>query len=339
MKVNPVFFGVFVLGMLLVNTKANSQQNVFDSLFAKVDSLAKNGLYYEALGLITGLQPQYADNWFELSKEKIYLNEKLGHNEENLTIFRNGHQKGWFYFIHPALAKYDPYKELPGFDSIAWKDMELREAALIDSRTIYEVEQPCNCCMGKSHPVMLIFHGGGSNLARVKEHWHSPILDSCFINIYLQSYRHYDSQTYGWRSGDPRADEDIRNILRDVIQKYDVDTNAIYLSGISAGGTYALDILLRNVMPAKGGLLFCPGMPYQFEELYKNEKLNFDFTLYMVGGEYDFYLEKQKMMLPVFKEAKLHYLHVIVPGLDHRYPPDEDYYIDEALKYFFNQSP
>lgn len=314
-------------------TITKGQDLTYEEFMFKITGLEEKGAFVLALDFLKDHKSKFPDKYFELSKEEIFINEKLQKYADNLSIFREGYKKGFFYLIDSRIPGYKPYLELPEFKSVSEEDLMLRDKAIQESEIIYEVELPARFSGDRKWPLCLIFHGGGSNLETVMEHWHSHVLDSNYIKIYFQSYRHYDYSTYGWISGDERADREICKILEAVKDTYPVDCSNIITAGISAGGTFAIDIALRNVIPVTAFISFCPGIP----RVKGNDSLpvltSSKLTGVIVGGEKDYYLPQQKQIIKAFHKLKNPVKHIIITDMKHEYPPDEGKLIDEAIDF------
>lgn len=278
-----------------------------------------------------------SEDWFSWSKEQIAQKEEQGLFEENLLIFREGHSKGYFYFLHPALPGLKPYLDFPGFEELVERDRILYDSALRRSTTLYQVQLPEGFHGEVSYPLFFVFHGGNSNFKRLQGHWNHACLDKNWIKVYLQSYRHFDSGSYTWRSGDPRSDYDLKQIFRELQDDYPVDTSQIVLAGISAGANYAMGMALRGILPVKGLIAFCPGLPGVFRSVFDAEVLNTGIRMYMVGGEHDFYLEQQKSLMEHLDGLGIHYSYVQVKGMGHRYPDDEGKYLQDGLQFLMEE--
>ena len=327
---------ILVFVFITFSLSVFSQGNSVDLLLNEINQFEKDQQYDTCIALLVPLLKVYDENWFKISKELIYLNEKTGNTENNLQIFTKGHELGYFYFIHPALPKFKPYKAFAKFDTIVKTDIKLRENVIKKAETIYETQLPINYSETKIYPLCIIFHGGGSNLNSVKKHWHSDKLDSGYIKVYVQSFRHYDSETFGWRSGEKRTDEDIQKIYNELNTKYKIDTTNIIVCGISAGGTCAIDLSVRQVIPVKGFITFCSGISANIT-LDFVKKQSGKLKGFIVGGENDYYLPKQKQMTEIFDNTNFAYKHIIVKDIGHQYPDNENDYINEALKFFKNE--
>jgi len=311
-----------------------AQDSAIEKFMNEVQELENNMEYIEALELIDSNLQKFYDYEFRLLKEKIYLNEKMDHYAENLHIFEYAHEKGYFFLLHPDIAKYKPYRVFPEFEEISQRDLKIRAQVNAESKTTYKVHLPKDFTGEKRWPLLLIFHGGGSNLDRVQKHWQSETLKSGYIKVYLQSYNHYDTETYGWRSGDNIADIKIFRIFIEIIKEYPIDYEKIILAGISAGATYAIDVAIRNVIPANGIIAFCPGIPKDLKSIDQSKKANMAVKVYMVGGEKDYYLPKQKEMAELFTKSGRQFQHEVFKDMGHQYPEDEDAVINTALTFF-----
>lgn len=332
MKTTIVF-----LFLSVVCNYCNAQCDNYELLINKISEMEANGQYHEAFQLIAECERKYPDKWFEISKEKKYLNEQMNLLNKNLELFKEGHKRGFFYLLHPDLPQYKEYVQLKGFDTLCLIDLELRKLAMEASETIYEINVPDKYKHNDKYPLMIIFHGGGSSLNSVKKHWHSEWLNTNFIKVYLQSYRHYDSKTFGWRSGDKRADNDIREIFHKICTEYPVDTSRVVLAGISAGATYAIDVALRKVIPATGLLVFCPGLPQHVSE-NKTQESEVQPKTYMVAGENDYYRERQLQLIDYFEKTKVPVKYTVIEEMGHQYPEKESFYIDQGIQFIFTDS-
>ena len=274
-----------------------------------------------------------SEQWFSRSREQIRVNEEKMMFEENLQIFREGHRKGFFYFLHPAIPRCKPYLDFSEFEALVEADRELHQEALEQARTIYQVQIPTGYSPEYDYPLFIIFHGGNSNLQKVKMHWKEESLDQQFIKVYLQSYRCFDSESYTWRSGDPRSDNDLLGIYNEIMDAYPIDSSRVVVAGISAGANYAIGMALRGVIPVSGFLAFCPGLPGEMQSDNLLSDLRSDIRGYILGGEYDFYLEEQAKLTKVFDQMGLEYLYLIEEQMYHQYPEDESMHIRRGLEF------
>jgi len=310
-----------------------TQDSEYNNLIEQVSKLQENGKADEATILLKKLMYQYPEKWFYTSKKLIRLNEGNGKFEDNIKIFTDAHNKGFFYFIHPMMPRYNPYKDLPGFSELSERDLELRDSAINISSTRYIIEIPDSYDPDKSYPVIFIFHGGGSSLSNAKTHWQVPAINMNYIKVYLQSYRHFDSKSFGWGTGDSRLDKEIADIYRQVKENYNIMTDRIYAGGISAGATAAIDISLRNIIPASGIIAWCPDIPYFIRNRNYDDIKNKVARIFISSGESDHFRPRQESMVEILDSLGLNYKYHIESSRGHEYPLNEELNLNQALKF------
>lgn len=331
------FKAVIIIVVCLASVNVFSQNITIDSLLIKINKLENDNLFIEAKNLINS-NINNDDNWFELSKELIYVNEKLGLHEENLKIFKEANQKGYFYFIHPAMPKYKPYKQFEKFTLISQEDLKLLNESNKKSETIYEIQLPDNFDDTKNYPLIFLLHGGGKNINDVKKHWQVDELNQKFVKVYIQSFRHFDSKTYSWGLVNERLIKDFKNIYHEIRTNYKIDTTSVFMGSISAGANAVIEIALRAVIPVKGCVVYCPGIPGFLMKKEIQLIKNHDLKVFIVAGESDHFLSKQKILTELFDSLSLDYKYTIVRDMGHQYPDNEDKYVQEGLKFILNKN-
>jgi len=307
----------------------------YDRFYDAVLKLEEQENYDSALVLVEKKWLRYPEQEFELMKELEYLYRKTEQFEKSLDLFELGHEKGYFFLLHPNLPKCAPYVGFERFNDIVKTDTELRAAAIDSAQTIYEIVVPDNYDITKTYPLFIILHGGGSSLEKAKERWIIPdeIKDK-YILTYLQSYIYYDSNTFGWRSYDERAREDIARIYDEITSEFPIDTSAVYIGGMSAGGTAAMDFAINQIIPIKGVFGVCPGIPQEFDAESLERANKSGLKIMIVAGENDHYRPKQEEMVKVFEQQNIPYTYIIIPEMGHDIPDDLSERWLEAVQFF-----
>ncbi len=303
----------------------------YDSLLFRINELEKAKAYDQALLFVKQHLSEYPEQWFELSKELIFLNEKNKRIEDNPAIFNEAHRRGYFYFIHPRMKEYKDYLDIPGFDSISKIDLQLAAEANRKSSTRFEIQLPDSYDGDHAYPLVFLLHGGGKNLNDVKQHWQGEYLNRAFIKVYLQSYRHFDSKTFGWGNKDEKLDQEITAIYKQIVEQKKVDSSMVFVCGMSAGASAALDLSLRNIIPARGVLAICPTIPQKLREKNFDLVSNRNLKVLVVAGENDHFLEQQKQMNILLDQLKITHQHIILEGMGHQYPENETKYFKEFI--------
>lgn len=322
--------------IIILIPEAISQTCLYEKALNQVQCLQEEGDISRAKNLVSELMDSYPDKWFELSKKMISLNNESALYQENLAIFSDAHKRGYFYFIHPRMSEYKPYLNLPGFDSLSLLDLAMRDEANKKSETTFRVQLPERYDKEKRYPVIYIFHGGGRSAEKAQEHWQVAVLNKNFIKVYLQSYRHFDSETYGWGSGDERLDRDITRIFREIAGQYKVDTGFVLTGGISAGATAAIDISLRGIIPVKGFIAWCPDQPSFIRNNNLSELAVRSVRGYISAGENDYFRPGQELMIRRLDSLGIQTRYEIETGSGHNYPANENISVNKALKFIID---
>lgn len=329
---------IFFLWILHVSQLPGQEYRITDytDFENQVNRLEKKGQYEHALQLTQMIRDRFPEREFEVMKELIYLHFKTGRHNENLTLWAEGHQKGYFFLLNTRMEKYKPLADNEQFLELVKVDERLRAESFKHSRTIYDLVLPDTLMENKRYPLILILHGGGSNLEGARSRWHIfRELKQSYILAFLQSYRHADYNTFVWASPDERAHHDIKQCADEIIARYPVDTTQIILAGMSSGGTMAFEVALNNILPVHGVIGFCPGKPWNVDtDIIRRIKPK----IYMIGGASDYYRSKQEEMVKLFKMYNITYEYEIIPDMGHEFPADYEYHMKKALSLFTGET-
>ena len=321
---------IVTLLALLILSGLVLADDAFDQFEDSLSNLIDSAQYDQALAYLQENTSKFTQYDFEFSdyEAQIYLNQK--EYKQAYQIWSTGHQKGFFYLLHPALSSYSEIKDDTAFLALSQKDLALRQSANDSSLTIYEVALPENYSSTSSYPLLLVLHGGRRTIEQSKNKWQADWLKNNFITVYLQSYRHYNYNKYGWASGDLRSRDEIAAIYNELLATYNIDRTKILVGGISAGGSMALDLALNNIIPINGLIGICPGKPTTFADTLVEQSKARGLKIFFVSGETDFYKEAQLQMTAVFDTKDLMYEHYIVEGLGHDYPENFPQWLERS---------
>ena len=326
-----LFIGLFVLLCLDSALGQQSLPRSFEEFLVQVNRLETQKDYPAALQLTQDAWEAFPDHEFELMKEQIYLHEKMEAYSKNLSVWAAGHRKGYFFLLDKRMKKYEPYLKWAAFDTLARTDAALRTEAMSRAKTVCRViHSASHQKKGDRCGLLLLLHGGGSNLEKAQSRWKIiPSVMDNYIVVLVQSYRHYDSNTFGWLSSDTRGHEEFRQCVQEIMHQFPIDTTRIILGGTSAGGSMALTLALNHTIPVRGVIGFCPGMPQLLPAPSKTPPIK----VFMVGGEEDFYLEKQIEFTHWLDGNKVPYRHLIIPGMGHDFPSEYETLIRQAFEF------
>ena len=330
---------IIIIAIILLNLPLLIQANYQDYPEAEkiVLELEKQGRYGEAIEILESINGNFPAYQYDLDRELVYLYKETGQFEKCLNIWKNGHRQGRYYFINLRSPRYENFVDLKGIKEIELRDKELREQDNQNSQTIYEIQLPDNYSTDKKYPLLIVLHGGGSSIERARTNWQSSMLSRDYIVAYIQSYLHFELDTYGWPVGDSRIDNDLQNIYIKICDKYPIDQSQIIAGGISNGGSCAVYLALNNILPISGFIGVCPGQPRDFSDEKAQSAAERGLRGYILGGENDNLLERQQNMVESFKKAGLEHEFVIIEGMGHEYPADFSERLNTALNYLRSQ--
>lgn len=298
---------------------------------AKIEGLVKQGQLNQAIMMLEQAFNMFPDYKYTIVNELAKLYTATNQLDKCLDLWESGHRSGLFFGLEPGTPPFKPFVGNARFDGVVTQDRLLRDKINEDSTSIYEVVTPSGYDPAQRYPLCVAFHGGNSNLQNLKPQWRSPKLASEYILLFIQSYFHLSSETYGWKTLDPRAREEIAGIVGDVAKTYGVDTGRVVLGGISAGAMTAIDLTINGIVPSNGFIGLCPVTPLEFSLERVKVAAAKGVAGVFISGDKDFALPKAKEMAAVMAEGNLPLDFTVLPGLGHTYPQDLPQRLDDAL--------
>ncbi|MFH2049217.1 MAG: hypothetical protein ABIJ12_07205 [bacterium] len=313
-----------------------NDQISYDIIDDQLQKLTDTKMYDEIIRLLDSVGADYPEFNFEISD--WYANTYLANRqyEKAYETWEKGHQKGYFYFLHPQIPLFKEIAETEIFKKLSEIDLQLRDEEMKQSKSIKEILIPQGYNPQKEYPLLVVLHGGGSSIKQSKRHWRSDRLNNEIVVLFIQSYRHYNSKKFGWRGGDQRARTDIKALFEETILEYNIDTTQVIIGGVSAGGVMAIDVAISDVIPLAGFLGVCPGDPPDLNIETATQMKELNLKGYIIAGETDFYRERQNKIMKIFDEAGFPYEFHEIKGLGHGYPDNFESWIDKGLEYLLS---
>ena len=321
---------IFLLNLPLL---IQAQYNSYPEAEKVVLELENRGRYQEAIDILESINAKFPDYQYDLERELVYLYKQTGQFEKCPDVWKAGHKRGCYYFINLRSPRFEDFADLKGIREIELRDLELREQDNQNSQTIYKIQVPENYSPEIKYPLLIVLHGGGNSIERAQANWESPLLAKSYITAYVQSYLHFEMDTYGWPVGDARVDDDLLNIYDEIVTQFSIDQSHVIIGGISNGGSCSLHLALNNILPITGFIGVCPGQPGDFSEEMAQAAAGRGLRGYILCGQNDPLLERQQNLSKSLKNAGLKHEFVIIEGLGHNYPRNFAERLDTALQY------
>lgn len=268
---------------------------------------------------------------FEALEARIQTNAEHENYAQNQSLFETGHRKGYFFLLHPALPQCQPYKQFSWFDSISATDLALREQALEKAKTTYILQYPEGYDPSKRYPLLMVFHGGGMDANKARMHWQSKRLSEHFIVVYLQSFRHYTSNSFGWRAGDLRDRQEVQNCYAQISKESFVDPTQIVLGGISAGASMAADLFVNQIIPATSLIAISPQMPEADQTPHRDRSTHLKATIVIGMKDAPQRIAASESLAKWCQEHNIPCRLEKIENMGHAYPEDFSKHLDTWL--------
>lgn len=260
-----------------------------------------------------------------LNKVSIFT-EKSNFLEENSSNAESQKNKSEGIEHRSYIARVLPYESMvPASINSALSGPAVfkEEVSLSNKNWKYSFYAPADIDLNKERPLVIGLHGFGGKAKDYIRFWQSDADKNGFLVIALQAYsKTYPGgamvESYPWLEISDFAKAALANVLK----KYKIDENKIFLTGYSAGSSAAYIVALdsgikfRGVIPIDGYLPLEAGI---IDKLSKAKDVNF----YVVHGTSDAETEaviKQEKILLQYG-AKMEFK--TLPGVSHEYPAAE----------------
>ncbi|NOQ25000.1 MAG: hypothetical protein GQ564_06515 [Bacteroidales bacterium] len=228
----------------------------------------------------------------------------------------------------------DAFKSNERFNLLLNKNNELVEKANEKAKAEYYIQKPINYDANKKYPLLMVFHGGIGNIQDQQHFWKSSKLEEEYLVAFVQgrSFMYTLKRRFG-----NTGITDIKNIYKDIVNNYMIDTTNVILGGPSAGGMLSIDLAINNHLPAQGLILAYPVKPRAFgaDEIYE-AGLN-GLRISMICGENDWAIKSQKEMSVLFDKLEVSNRIVVFSDYGHEYPDDFSNQILKSIEFIIRE--
>lgn len=313
------------------------EQDAFWEIRSEVRSLWFEEKYDQAINLIENNREHFSDGFPEFTAYFYLglLHVDKGDYQKGFEALYAGMDKGYFYSFFPnTIEKIEQY---PGSEALLERNNRMREEARDTAAVKLEVKLPEQYEASRKYPLIIFLHGNNSSHNHSKEEWKDVKLEQPAIVLFAQSSSPVGSYAYNWPDSE-RSRENIRQTFHQIREQYPIDESEIVIAGFSAGGRLSVDTILRETIPAKGFIAFCPPKPQQFDNSGIVNAINRETKGAIISGENDFLLTGQLEMATQFKQQEFPLRIVVESDLGHEYPGDFKYQLNRSLEFIFNQN-
>lgn len=326
-----------ILPVFDATAQSLNQEEEFWEIRSQVRSHWGEEKYDQAIDHIENNREHFSDGFTEFTAYFYLglLHVDKGDYQKGFEELYAGMDKGYFYSFFPnTVQKIEQY---PGSAALLERNNKMREETRDTAAVKLEVKLPEQYDTSQKYPLIIFLHGNNSSLNYSKEEWKDVKLEQPAIVLFVQSSSPVSSYAYNWPDSN-RSRKDIRQTFHQIREQYPIDESEIVIAGFSAGGRLSVDAILRETIPAKGFIAFCPPKPQQFDNSGIVNAINRGTKGAIISGENDFLLTRQLEMATQFKQQEFPLRIVVESDLGHEYPGDFKYQLNRSLEFIFNQN-
>lgn len=182
------------------------------------------------------------------------------------------------------------------------------------------------------HPLLIALHGRGSRPDQDLDHWEPVVVQGWLLALPQSSQLGFPDR-YAWDDSQ-KAVAEIAGHFETLVKRYDVDADRVILGGFSQGAALAIQMALRNDLPARGFLCVAPGRSAA-ENLEPLAEVAARRGLrgYLVAGGHDPRFEGFKGIHDVLLKHGLPCMLEDHPDIGHEFPPDFAKSLENALAF------
>ncbi len=337
---------ILSIGLVVSYSPALAQTNeasppTWSEVQEAANTLLEQEKFDEALALVEQTAQKLQGREFEVSDFTVNTLFDAGRADEALTVWEEGLEEGFFYFVVPRSGTYDGVRMNFRFKKNLTRNNRAREMAQRGSKPEYKVITPASYSPEGSYPLVMIIHGGNQSIVKAMDRWDPAVIGDDVIVAYVQSSRRADTKSYRWDLGGvdiyslPTAQDEVLGLYQEIVGEYAVDTGQVTLAGFSQGGNLSLFMAAEGTIPAIGFIAGCPATrtPIPLETAQAAAARGVRGTIF-VGAE-DWTAASAQTTASNFEEAGIPVNHIVMEDKGHEFPDNFDEVLRESLKHIY----
>lgn len=312
------------LNVEIVYLHCSFMSDGFNKKLKELFSLYEKKKYLETCNLALSLMGEYNRKMGLLYNVAYCTQSLMGNTDRAIELLTEAADHG--YWSDPdQLLKDDDLKSVredARFQTVVERFRTLSVQYAKDHGARMEILEPEDYKPGNtgSVPLIIALHGNTQSADDSREDW-SFMTRKGWIVALPQSSQASMEGSYVWNNFEIATPE-LKSFFKEILSRYNIDSNRIVIAGFSMGGALAADICLKNEIP--GGKFILMG-PYiadvsvytgLVDELGKRNGQG-----YIVVGENDAdCIQGSKELAVICKEHHVECIIDIVPGIGHEFP-------------------
>jgi predicted esterase len=306
--------------------------------FARSEEIFKlygEGKFNEALAVTERLAVGFPDQAANTDFWRICLLSISGNKTQALTSMQKSLTGGMWWNEAQLRGETDlaSLQGDPHFERMVLLCTERHAAAQANTKAALVLREP----KGKGpHPLLIALHGRGSCPDQDLDSW-EPVVVQGWLLALPQSSQLSSPDRYAWDDSQ-KAVAEIVGHFESLVKRHDVDAERVILGGFSQGAALAMQIALRNDLPACGFLSVAPGrLAAENLEALAEAAAKRGLRGYLVVGRHDPRYHVFKGIHDVLLKHGLPCMLEDHPDFGHEFPPHFGRSLKKALKFLLSK--
>ncbi|MHA2202230.1 MAG: alpha/beta hydrolase [Candidatus Hodarchaeales archaeon] len=294
----------------------------YEQIRQKLQDCFEQKEFEQGLRIALEIKENFPDHASAAYFNLAYFQALLNLVDDTVVTLEEGYEKGlwWDESTIRLFPNFEQLKQDEKFNNIVndyfTRYRKIREATSFK----WVVCTPEKYDSSQNYPALFALHQGTSNIEEAKQTWKSALRHNVLLAL-PQSSEIVEPNKFTWMDLDGGLNE-LNEIYSQILAKYQIDINKIFLSGFSIGATLALEATLtRPQFSVKGCIVVNPTFipPYSIPKNLERAKKEGVKCCILVGTKDPSY-EQIKELVALLDREKVENQFYEIPDLGHAIP-------------------
>jgi len=312
----------------------------FKALQDRIQKLNQNGDYAAALDLATSQAGSFPEQLPLLGYYQIAMAALTGKPQQAIASFRTLLDSGFWY--NEALlrksASLSSLQRLPEFEALVERNQQNQAEDQSHLFPMLILRSQGGCQAGDPPcPLLLGLHANASTAQASLDFWRAAAVTGWLVAA-LQSSQPLWKDAYVWDDHE-FAEQEIKKHMVSLNRQYAIDPGQVVLAGHDRGGEIAIELCLKDAIPARGFIAIAPaGSSIEEPESWATllqERQKKDLCGYIIIGKEDDLIPRAgiRSLVKMLEKAGIPCKLEEVPNAGHTFIPEYTSSLFRALEY------
>lgn len=312
----------------------------FKELQDRIQELYQNGDFAAALDLATSQAGSFPEQLPLLNYYQIAMTALAGKPQQAIASLRTLLDSGFWYneVLLRKSASLSSLQRLPEFEALVERNQQNQAEDQSHLFPMLILRSQGRCEAGDSPcPLLLGLHAHASTAQASLNFWRGAASAGWLVAA-LQSSQPVWKDAYVWDDFE-FAEQEIKKHIGSLIRQYAIDPGQIVLAGYDRGGAIAIELCLKDAIPARGFIAIAPtGSSIEKLESFGTllqERPKKDLCGYIIIGREDDLIPRAgiRSLVKMLEKAGISCNLEEVPNAGHGYRPEYSSGLFRALEY------